>query len=327
MNRLPTEIIINPPTNWSLADKLNLASTCKQLYNIISENTLYSKLVFRNRDAFDKARELHNEKNIGQQVRNLVIENMEYVSALPTLFPRVQFLNLRSGSDGSDSQTAIVDTNNLQVTATNWRHVECIKDHSKFMNVTIPLLPHLTFEQLRSLEINCGATYIPNTTQRQERTQALIQTIHNAPLLERLVFRYPILKIADMETLHAGATRLKNVEFLDPDIYAGNAENQVSHYHPTAVESFIIQNSAGSLELLHDERTDEVNQTLADAIRKWISYIGLKYPQLVILCLKTMINYQEDLSVEDKDSITTCLATAIANMKCRRSPFSFLSTA
>lgn len=75
--------------------------------------------------------------------------------------------------------------------------------------------------KLRSSGINCGATYIPNTTQRQERTQTLIQAIHNAPLLERLVFRYPILKIADMETLHAGATRLKNVEFLDPDIYAG----------------------------------------------------------------------------------------------------------
>lgn len=72
------------------------------------------------------------------------------------------------------------------------------------------------------------------TTQRRDRTQALIQAIHNAPSLEKLVFaNEAVVKIEDIESLHAAATRLKHLELISIYLCSdGNEADNQAHYHP-----------------------------------------------------------------------------------------------
>lgn len=76
------------------------------------------------------------------------------------------------------------------------------------MSVSIQLLGLLTFDHLTSLELSCD--YAADTNQRSERTRALIKAINNTPPLEKLVYTNAAVKIADMENLHAAATKLKS---------------------------------------------------------------------------------------------------------------------
>lgn len=77
----------------------------------------------------------------------------------------------------------------------------------------------------------------------------MIQAIHNAPLLTKLVLVEAAIMIADLEDLHASATKLKNVEFLDVGIYASDAvDGDQALYQPAeAVNSFSLTNIRGML--------------------------------------------------------------------------------
>lgn len=55
MERLPTEVVVEITSYLSLVDKLNLACCKSNLWNIIKENSLYSKLVFQDATKFDQA--------------------------------------------------------------------------------------------------------------------------------------------------------------------------------------------------------------------------------------------------------------------------------
>lgn len=59
---LPTEIISHITSQWSSANKLKLALVCKKLYRKISEDNLYQKLVFRDKQKLDQAIEQHKKK-------------------------------------------------------------------------------------------------------------------------------------------------------------------------------------------------------------------------------------------------------------------------
>lgn len=82
--------------------------------------------------------------------------------------------------------------------ASNWKGVERImNDTSNTMNVTIQVLGHLTFDHLVSLELSGDYERRPEAGRplRHERTRALVQFIHNAPALERLIIRYSAVRI------------------------------------------------------------------------------------------------------------------------------------
>lgn len=66
MKKLPTEIIVDITSCLSLADKLNLALVCKQLHKTISDNTLYNKLVFKDKRKLEQAMDLQERRNFGQ---------------------------------------------------------------------------------------------------------------------------------------------------------------------------------------------------------------------------------------------------------------------
>lgn len=191
MEKLPSELVMDITSYISLRDKLSFACVCKNLYEIVSDNTLYSKLVFEDDAQLNKAMVLYDRKNFGNQVRHLDIANMrydvEYLSALPTLFPRVQYLKLDDGGyDVYDSQIDEVHTNIFQVMAGNWRNIKSIVDSSSIMNVTVRLLGVVTFSHLKILELNCTVKRFPSLDEHVERRHALIGTIHNAPSLESL---------------------------------------------------------------------------------------------------------------------------------------------
>lgn len=71
--------------------------------------------------------------------------------------------------------------------------MERIVNSSHIIHLSLRLLSLLKFDNLTCLELYCiydankGTTLI---SQRQERTQALIQDIYNAPSLEKLVLTY-----------------------------------------------------------------------------------------------------------------------------------------
>lgn len=132
-----TEIIVQITSYLSLLDKLHLACACKELHKAISENTLYNKLVFNNEVKFNQAMDLYEKINLDQQVRDLSIGNMDYdaqlVTSLPTLFPRVRFLNLKHESGGGFHG---VNTHVLKIVMVkNWENVQSIVDTSNIINV------------------------------------------------------------------------------------------------------------------------------------------------------------------------------------------------
>lgn len=93
----------------------------------------------------------------GQQVRDLSICNMDYdaqlLTALPTIFPHVRFLNLQRGRQGVFYE---VNTHLLKLMmAKNWENIQNIVDNSKIMNVALHLLQLLTFDHLTSLVLDC----------------------------------------------------------------------------------------------------------------------------------------------------------------------------
>lgn len=136
----------------------------------------------------------------------------------------------------------------------------------------------------------------------------MITAIHNAPSLEKLVFTNAAVKITDIELIHSKATKLKHLEFTDVGIYTDDKDHQVT-YQPTAyLEVFALQNIT-PVEL------NEGYQRADEAIKNCISYIGRKYPQVRQLYLNLeSIRYMLG-EIEDKESITKCMAAALKNMK------------
>lgn len=102
MNKLPTEVIVQIASHLSISNKLNLAGTNKRLHKILTEDNLYSSLVFKNTNQFNQAMDLNRKKAFGHFVRNLRIKMMDHISeviiALPTVFPRVRRLYLNGNT-------------------------------------------------------------------------------------------------------------------------------------------------------------------------------------------------------------------------------------
>lgn len=82
MKKLPTEMIVEIASHLPFADKLSLACACKKLHDTTSENTLYSKLVFKDKLKLDQAMDFDGKSKLGRQVRYLCVANMDYDTAL-----------------------------------------------------------------------------------------------------------------------------------------------------------------------------------------------------------------------------------------------------
>lgn len=136
-------------SHLSFKEKLSLACCSKKLHNIISENTLYSKLVFNNRLNLDQAMEQNNKKNLGQQVRHRVIGSMDYdarlLLSLPTVFPHVQHLQFYNAPNAVGGTQITELEAASEVEATNWPYVEKIVDSSHIINTTMHLLGTIIF--------------------------------------------------------------------------------------------------------------------------------------------------------------------------------------
>lgn len=109
-----------------------------------------------------------------------------------------------------------------------------------------------------------------------ERTQAFIQVIHSAPSLENLLLGCAMIKIADVENLHARSTKLKHLGFMNVDIYTNDVENQIVNHPSDTLKSFSIK----YISPIQPPGAEEEQQTIDGAIKNWISYIGRKYLQL-----------------------------------------------
>lgn len=90
--------------------------------------------------------------------------------------------------------------------------------------LTIQLLEVVNFGHLTSLELHHKGHY--SFRRKHEWTQELIKLIHNAPSLMKLVLVRPEVKIADLENLHASATKLKHLEFTDVGMFASDGAEQ-----------------------------------------------------------------------------------------------------
>lgn len=137
------------------------------------------------------------------------------------------------------------------------------------MALTTRLLEYLTFARLNSLELKVtDKKAYPNINERRQRTQALIKTIHNVPSLEKLILSQAVVKVSDVERIHANATKLKHLGFDHVDIDAACAACGVTGsgviYQP--VDSHQV------LSLCDIRLAEEVQRLLDNAIQNWIIY-------------------------------------------------------
>lgn len=124
MNRLPAEIVLDIASHLSLSDKLNLVLVSKQLHKTISESNIYKELVFKNEAQFEEAMGvLDDNRQIAQQVRHLVLGNMEFggqlVSNLLMVLTRLQFLEIQGRIRDTQQQS-------FRMMANEWKNLERI---------------------------------------------------------------------------------------------------------------------------------------------------------------------------------------------------------
>lgn len=65
MNKLPIEVIVQIAFYLPMSNKLNLAFTCKKLFEVLKETTLYSTVLFKNMDQFNQAMEYCGRVDFG----------------------------------------------------------------------------------------------------------------------------------------------------------------------------------------------------------------------------------------------------------------------
>lgn len=76
------------------------------------------------------------------------------------------------------------------------------------------------------------------THERQDKTVELIKAIQKAPPLEKL----RVTNAADLEDLHARATKLKHLQFANVDIYFyGRLQSQAVYRPAESIELFSVQ--------------------------------------------------------------------------------------
>lgn len=131
MEKLPKEMIFLITSFLSIRDKLNLACNNKKLHTTISENTLYTKFVFKDRLKLDQALNLHQKTNFRKQVRHLCIEedmvhDLRLLSALPTVFSGVQFLEIKSEYRYYLVEDINIHALDMAENWKNWRNVESL---------------------------------------------------------------------------------------------------------------------------------------------------------------------------------------------------------
>lgn len=221
MNNLPTEIIVKITSFLTLSDKPNMARICKHLHQAISESTLYSDLVLKDQVTFGKATELCDKRNFGHQVHHLTFGMMQYdvelLSRLPTMFKHLQSLEIQG--------ITMMGNEHFQG-AKDWNRVEKLVD-TIAGKVSIRMLELLTFERLRVLDVGWPSEYFRGI-QCYDMTKQLIQAIKNAPSLETLNVKNSVIKIADVEDLHARATKLKHLILNDVWIFKNDSiDNKV----------------------------------------------------------------------------------------------------
>lgn len=98
MEKLSTEVLIPIFSQLDINNKLECILVCKKWHNIITRNTLYKQLKFKNIVTFNRAINLFNKKQeFGQLVEVLLIEKFELdifsILFMPTKFPNLKTLD------------------------------------------------------------------------------------------------------------------------------------------------------------------------------------------------------------------------------------------
>lgn len=107
-------------------------------------------------------------------------------------------------------------------------------------SIVMKLLSLMDFRSLNPLDIGCNFSGVLTAQQRQERTRALIEVIHNAPALEILTFKYGGFKIGGVEDLHQKLTKLKTLEFKYCHIYTGDTNSQGRYQPPECLRKLVF---------------------------------------------------------------------------------------
>lgn len=102
-----------------------------------------------------------------------------------------------------------------------WKDLESIIDCSSRLDLPTHLLEATNCKQVTSIDVSFTG-YDQNNGDKRERMRALIKNIHNAPLLEKVVFRDVSVRLADIEYIHNACPKLKLVKLNSVSINAND---------------------------------------------------------------------------------------------------------
>lgn len=175
----------------------------------------------------------------------------KFIKTFPAVFPGVRHFEWNRRRSAANLK---FDTSLFKVyIRRNWTKIETIIDHTYYLDLSTHLLGTATCEQLTSINISFK-NYNSSEESAREKMKALISTIHNAPALEKVVFRHMAIRVADVENLHQGAPNLTTVE-LD-NIYTNREDTR----------ALIVSNSAKKIKsfsilvLEIEERAEEMTE-------------------------------------------------------------------
>lgn len=239
--------------------------------------------------------------------------DVQLLSGLPAVFQGVQYLEFKEGPDRMTSQGRQMNPHLFSIILQNWANVERIVDSSARKNVSTRFLESIQFIHLKHLELRCiNPQEDISPLQRYERAQALVNNIHNAPSLEKLLFAYGSLKINDLEIVHDKLPNLAYLELENNILYHGEAVDRQA-IQPARSLSCLIVNGVPNVRLFIDGRT-VFNNTSVVRLSEWMDYFGAKYSHLQELVLKFGLYNNEDLLIREKEAFTTSAAKALESM-------------
>lgn len=313
MNKLPAEVLTPIFSHLNKKDHLECVHVCKKWYEIISSKFLYKKLKFGAIDNVYKAIDLFDRKRkFGELVEDLTISNCRLdiysILSMPRQIPNVKILNWSEPARPATQRRRLEDTqeipNKLVYTRElgKWKSIEKITSNVERLPFVSMLLESTTLANLTSLDISFDSLAVNGffDVDAMERIRSymklLMDNIKSAPELKEIKLLHPVLDLDDMEKLHAGAPKLKKIDFEGVIFGSGDQNNMIvngdemkySYGEKIADEpadsvthlsmSFVVNADPSSI--------NNVTGPAQDVMFNWLSYIAIKYSNIVFLCLK-----------------------------------------
>lgn len=313
MNKLPAEILIPIFSHLQKTDHLQCVHVCKQWHEIISNGFLYKTLKFKIADNVYKAIDLFDRKRkFGELVEDLTIEDCRLdiysIISMPRQIPNLKVLNWSEPARPAAQRRRIEDSQEIpnklvyRRELSKWKSIEKIKADVERLPFVSMLLESTTLVNLTSLDISFFSLALDGFFDEEalEKIRSYVKLImHNiksAPSLKEIKLLHPVLDLDDMEKLHAGAPKLRKIDF-GGVVLAGGAQNnmvinadgmrysdggKVAHEAANTVTHLIVT----FLVDANPESVHNVTGIAKDVMLNWLSYISLKYNNIIFLVLK-----------------------------------------